>query len=289
MQIGVTTYSFSQLVRKTGADYFKICDLAKEIGYSFMDFTDIEPAMAGVFDDIEAAKLIRAHCEKIGLEVGCYTVGADFVNGSNGDMQAEIAAVKHKVDVAAALGAKIMRHDSTGGFKSPAQGRNYYDAVKMIAPAIREVTRYAASLGIKTCTENHGCFMQDSNRVEALILAVDDPNYGWLVDVGNFACADEDSVHAVSVAAPYAFHVHVKDFLYKSGKEMDPGDGWFKTRGGNYIRGTVVGHGTIPVVQCINILKKAGYDGKLPVEFEGMEENMDALKAAYNYMSRIVD
>lgn len=129
--------------------------------------------------------------------------------------------------------------------------------------------------------------MQDSNRVEELILAVDDPNYGWLVDIGNFICADEESTHAVSIAAQYVFHAHIKDFLYKSGREINPGDGWFKTRGGNYIRGTVIGHGVIPVAQCVEILKKAGYDGKFTVEFEGMEENMDALKAAYNYMKRI--
>ncbi|MBQ2756692.1 MAG: sugar phosphate isomerase/epimerase [Oscillospiraceae bacterium] len=289
MKIGVTSYSFSQMIRKTGTNYFRICDAAKEMGYEFMDFTDIDPALAGADNDIKAAKVINDYCGKIGLEIGCYTVGADFINGSNGNVKAEIENIKHKVDVAAALGAKIMRHDATGGFKSQEQGRNYRDAIKLIAEPIREVTRYAAFLGIKTCTENHGYFMQDSNRVEELILAVDDPNYGWLVDMGNFMCADEDSVHAVSTAAPYAFYVHVKDFLWKSGKELTPGDVWFQTRGGNYLRGTVVGHGVVPVAQCINILKNAGYDGNLTVEFEGMEENTDALKAAYNYMKRITE
>jgi len=287
MEIGVTTYSFNQMMRKTGADYFKICDIAKEIGYSFMDFTDIDPALAGKEDDIEAAETIRRYCESIGLNIGCYTVGADFINGSGGDIDAEIAKTKHKVDIAKALGADIMRHDSTSGFKTDGRERSYRDAIEIIAPAIREVTRYAASLGIRTCTENHGYYMQDSKRVEKLIRTVGDPNYGWLVDIGNFRCADEDSIHAVNTAAPYAFHVHVKDFLYKPGSELDPGDGWFKTRGGNYIRGTVIGHGIIPVTQCIAMLRKAGYDGRFTVEFEGMEENLDALKAAFNYMTRI--
>ncbi len=287
MQIGVTTYSFEQLFRKTGADYFKVCDIAKEIGYEFLDVTDIIPERAGVTDETEAAKILGDYCKRIGLEIGCYTVGADFINGSGGDINAEIAAIKHKVDIARALGAEIMRHDSASGTGGREKLRNYRDVIEVIAPAIREVTQYAASFGIRTCTENHGYFMQDSSRVEALILAVNDPNYGWLVDIGNFRCADEDSIHAVSTAAPYAFHVHVKDFLYKPGTEKDPGDGWFRTRGGNYIRGTVIGHGVIPVAQCVAILGNAGYDGKFTVEFEGMEENIDALRAAYNYMKRI--
>jgi len=140
---------------------------------------------------------------------------------------------------------------------------------------------------VKTCTENHGFIFQDSARVEALIRAVDHPNYGWLVDMGNFCCADESSSYAVGIAAPYAFHVHAKDFLIKSGACIDPGNGWFRSRGGNYLRGTIVGHGEIPVTQCVQILKNAGYDGWLSLEFEGMEENLPAVEAGLAYLRRI--
>ena len=33
MKIGVSSYSFSRYMRETGANYFKICDHAKEIGF----------------------------------------------------------------------------------------------------------------------------------------------------------------------------------------------------------------------------------------------------------------
>ena len=77
---------------------------------------------------------------------------------------------------------------------------------------------------------------------------------------------------------PYAFHVHAKDFLLKSGGCIDPGEGWFRSRGQNFLRGTVVGHGVVPVAQCIAILKTAGYDGWLSLEFEGHEDNLPALR-----------
>jgi sugar phosphate isomerase/epimerase len=160
--------------------------------------------------------------------------------------------------------------------------------IRIAAPAIREVTEYAASKGIRTCTENHGYLMQDAQRVEELILAVGHENYGWLVDMGNFACADQDCAYSVGIAAPYAFHVHAKDFLIKSGSEIDPGMGWFRSRSGNYLRGTVAGHGAVPIAQCVYILKKAGYDGYLTLEFEGMEENLTAIEAGYAYLKRII-
>jgi hypothetical protein len=80
--------------------------------------------------------------------------------------------------------------------------------------------------------ENHGFFAQDSARVEKLLNAVNHPNFGWLVDMGNFVCADEEPYKAVGIAAPYAFHVHAKDFHIKSGMLPNPGQGWFRSRGG---------------------------------------------------------
>lgn len=284
MKIGVSSYSFARYMREKGANYIDICNLAKEIGYDGIEFIDLDPAISGK-DVMATAKEIREHCAQIGLEVSAYTIGANFLKD---DPKAEVERVKGCVDVAAELGAKTMRHDACWGPR-PTPRYTWRDAVAEIAPYIREVTEYAATKGIRTCTENHGQFIQSPERVEELIRTVNHPNYGWLVDMGNFICADCDSVEAVATAIPYAFHVHAKDFLLKKGCEFDPGMGWFKTRGQNYVRGTVVGHGVIPVYQCVNMFKAAGYEGYLSLEFEGMEDNLDALKAGYAYLRRCAE
>ena len=86
------------------------------------------------------------------------------------------------------------------------------------------------------------------------------------------------------IAAPYAFHVHVKDFLYKPAWAENPGQGWFPSRNGSFLRGTVAGHGVVPIRQCLSTLKKAGYAGVVSYEFEGMEENLPALEAAIAFL-----
>ena len=58
----------------------------------------------------------------------------------------------------------------------------------------------------------------------------------------------------------------------KAGSSPDPGGGWFPTRAGNRLRGAVLGHGEVPVAQCLGILKRAGYNGIVSLEFEGIEE-----------------
>ena len=285
MKVGVSSYSFLKYMRKTGCNYLKLCDLAKEMGFDGIEFTDLLPEVSGK-PALEAAAETRAHCEKLGLEVAAYTVGANFLCD---DPEKETARVQECVDVAAALGAKLMRHDCCWGLPKDPGVYTWRNAIEDTAPYIRRVTEYAEKKGVRTCTENHGFIMQDSNRVEQLIRTVNHPNYGWLVDMGNFLCADEDSIHALGTAVPYAFHVHVKDFLLKPGDALNPGMGWFRTRGGNFIRGTIAGNGVIPVAQCIYMLKQAGSAGVHSLEFEGMEENLPALEAGLAYIRKAME
>lgn len=276
MQIGVSSYSFNAYRSRTGCSYLALCDKAKELGFTGIEFVDLEGD-----DPLKTAAEIREHCETIGLSVIAYTVSADFMVD---DPEKTVAAVCHKIDICEALGAKLLRHDVCYSLPDdPLFG--WEDAVARMAPYIRRVTAYAAEKGIRTCTENHGYIFQKPERVEALIRAVGHKNYGWLCDMGNFLCADADPVLSVTTAARYAFHVHAKDFLFKEGGTEQP-DGFFPTAGRNWLRGTVVGHGVVPVAQCLEILKTAGYDGWVSLEFEGPEDPLAALLWGLQYLQK---
>lgn len=275
MKVSVSSYSFRKYQEQTKCDDFAICDLAKEIGFEGIEFVGL-----CCEDHVKHATELREYCKKIDLPIVAYTVGADLLNG---DVDKQVEDLCHQVDIAAALGAPLMRHDVCYSLKKEPL-YNWQKAVTDMAPRIRKVTEYAAEKGIKTCSENHGFIFQAPERVEALILAVDNENYGWLCDIGNFLCADAEPTKSVAIAAPYTIHVHAKDFLFKKGEKPE---GFFETTGCNGLRGTVLGHGIVPVKQCLNVLKKAGYDGWVSLEFEGMEDNKEALKIGYNYLKQL--
>jgi sugar phosphate isomerase/epimerase len=77
----------------------------------------------------------------------------------------------------------------------------------------------------------------------------------------------------------------VKDFLIKSGERAKP-EGFFETRGGNYLRGTVLGHGEVPIETALKALKRAGYDGYVSLEFEGVEDNLRGIALGYENIKR---
>lgn len=285
MKTAVSSYSFRKLMLNQGISIFEVIEKAKEIGFDAIEFTNLEIPTEN--DDVfELAKNVKEKADKVGIKISCYSVSADLLCGSDGDLEKEIEAVKRKVDIANTLGVKLMRHDATFNFPKAPLGFN--DVLPHLAEGCKKITEYAKSFGIKTMVENHGFFCQDSERMEALVNAVGDENFGLQVDMGNFLCVDENPILAVSRCAPYAYNAHVKDFIYKSG-EGDALDGFINTRGGAYIRGTVAGHGIVPIKQCTRALKKAGYDGFLTLEFEGWEETEHAIKAGFSTLSRLVN
>lgn len=283
MKLGVSSYSFHKYMAETGCDHRKVCDLAKEMGFEGIEFIDLIPKEGTKEDALREAREIRLHCEEINLPICAYTVGANFLAE---EIEKEVQRLCDQVDIAVELGVSVMRHDATFALPKK-EGYGWREGIRDMAPHIRRVTEYAEARGVRTCTENHGYIYQAPERVEELIRTVGHRNYGWLVDMGNFMCADADPTNAVGIAAPYAFHVHAKDFLWKSGALPMP-SGFFPTAGRNYLRGTVLGHGVVPVQNCVNVLKNAGYDGWLSLEFEGMEENLPALKASLEYLKSVV-
>ncbi len=285
MKISVSSYSFSQYLNDGRLTQLTCIAKAKELGFDAIEFTDLQPP-EGVTEE-EYARQIKAECDRVGLPVSNYTISADLLNN---DPKAEVERLKKKVDIAAILGTKSMRHDAAWGWKGenvrgPQGLRNIVDR---LADCCREVTEYAATKGIRTMVENHGIFLQDADRVELLINTVNHPNFGWLCDMGNFMCADEDPTVSCGKAAPYVFYAHAKDFISKSGNEPDPGEGFFQTRSGNYRRGTIIGHGAVPVKQCLRILRNNGYDGYLGVEFEGIEDSLLGLRIGLANLRRFV-
>ncbi len=281
MKTSVSSYSYLKYMRSTGADLFKICDLAKKTGFDGIEFTRLNEDGRSFDETRKLASELKSHCDEIGLPIVAYAVGANFLCQ---DPSAEAEKIKRDADIAASLSAPVMRHDVC--YSLPKKHLySYRDAAKDMAPYIRDVADYAMKIGVKTCTENHGYIFQSPERVELLMLTVNHPSYGWLCDIGNFLCADADPVKAVTVAKDYVFHAHVKDFLFKDGSVARP-SGFFGTSGGNHIRGTILGHGTVPVRNCLSILKNSGYDGYVSLEFEGPEDNLEAISASYGFLKK---
>ena len=287
MKVSVSSYSFMQSIWAGKMTQFDCVAKAREMGFDAIEFVDIDGGEDYALQ-VENAKKIRAEADRVGIPIVAYAISACLCWGSPEREAAEVERLKRQLDIAHILGARVMRHDACGWLEKTGRQRSFDMMLPTVAENARQVAEYGASLGIMTCTENHGYISQDSDRMERLFNAVAHDNYGLLVDMGNFICVDEDPATAVSRVAPYAIHVHIKDMYVRD----EPG-AFIRTptRGGRYFGGAVVGEGDVPVKRCLRILKQAGYDDYVSLEYEGMEDCLSAiargLQNVRQYLSEI--
>jgi len=273
MKIAVSSYSFSQAMNDGRMGILDVIPKAKAMGY---DGVEIVRGNQSDEEMTALASVLRVQSKELDMPIIAYMVGADFLK--NG-VDSEVERLKREAEIAALMGAPRMRHDATQGKDADGNPVPWEEALPVLADGYRRVTEFAAGLGVHTMIENHGYYAQDALRVKALVEAVGHKNFGWLCDMGNFMCADEIPVESVAIAAPMAMHAHAKDFHYKKADEFIPKQGFFPTRAGNALRGSIIGHGEVNVAECLKILRAAGYDSWLSVEFEGIEDCLMALEA----------
>lgn len=268
MKLGVSTYSLNNAIQ---SGQMNVLDVLQWIADQGGEHVEVAPSGFDLAQDKGLADEIRQKTLELGIEVSGYSIGANFIKDTQEAYEKEIERVKQEVDIAHRLGVKFMRHDVASRNRSECTIANFDADLDRLANACRIVADYAFQYGITTSVENHGFYVQASDRVQRLLHAVNRDNYKTTMDVGNFMCVDEDSVVSVKKNIVYASVVHLKDF-YRRPAYRDPGEGWFKTLSGNYLRGAIVGQGDIDIPEVIKVIKQSGFDGYITIEFEGMED-----------------
>lgn len=281
MKFGVSTYS---LVSAIHSGHMSIADVIQFIAEIGGEHVEIVPIGYSLTEDPGLIEVITATAAAAGIEVSNYAIGANFLTEDEAALTFEVERVKREVEIAAKLGVSFMRHDVAS---TPDVSIAHFNAVlPQLAAACRTIADYAAGFGITTSVENHGYFIQNSDRVQALLQAVDRANFKTTLDIGNFMCADEDSPAAVRNNLPFASVVHFKDFYHRPSYQ-NPGEGWFQTTAGNYLRGAIVGQGDIDMREVVRLVKSSGYDGYVSLEFEGLEECRQGTRIGLDNLRRL--
>ncbi|QGN32906.1 sugar phosphate isomerase/epimerase [Microlunatus sp. Gsoil 973] len=277
ISFGFSSYSFSQKLRSGEMTLPDVIDWVAD-----SEGEHLELAVAGqhgpdapipnLESDPEYVDSIRAKAEQSGVTLSNIAVGANFYTSDQAELEAEVKRVKAYVDLAEQLGITLMRHDVVAhkgleGDDTPL----FEEALPLIVGATKEIAGYAAGKGITTSLENHGFFVQSADRVRRIVHAVGEPNFKTTLDVGNFVCVDEDPTASVPQNLPYAMIVHFKDFYIRPA-DKDPGEGWFLSKGGKFLRGAIVGNGDIDLRSVAKSIKESSYQGYASIEFEGIED-----------------
>ena len=289
MQVGLSVYSLYGAIYRKEMNVLDAVRLAAEWGADCVELVDfVLPA-----EDEDFAAALSDVLKATGLIVSSYCTGINVLGVTAAERAEAMAKVKAKIDFAHRVGAKVFRSDLAGGRSASECGAVAFDAdLPALVAAARELADYAKPLGITVTAENHGIYVNGADRLQRLISMTGKGNYGCTLDVGNCLCVDEDAYAFTNTLLPYAAAVHFKDFLVRkaSGDALRDPVGranWFATRGGNFLRGTIVGDGDIDTAAVMGLLKKASFDGPVIVEFEGPEACAAGARASLEYVKAL--
>jgi inosose dehydratase len=293
VKVGLSTYS---LLPAINSGKMNVLDVIQWIADNGGEHVEIVPFGYKLIDNDGLIEDIRKKAQEVKIEISNYAILADLVQENDEAYESEIRRLMNEVDIANKLGVKMMRHDVSAYRRHANQNTiiQYIRDLPKIVEACQRIADYAARYDIITMVENHGFYVNGSDRIIQLIHEVSRPNYKMTLDIGNFLCVDEEPIIGVKKSLAYTNMIHIKDFYYRSYRrnpgattEFDCAGEWFTTVNGNYLRGAIVGQGDMDIWEVISLIKKSGYNGYASIEFEGMEDCMIGSKISMENIRRI--
>ena len=290
-KFGVSIYSISRhIVSKaiTPEEAVKwLCEQGSEV-------IEIVPFGIDILSDKNLASRMKAAALEHNVPIDNYSLNANFLMISEAELAEEINRVKAHLDAAKQLGISTFRCDSAG-FRRPIEENTiekFIEELPIICETYDRLADYAETLGIKLLLENHGFHANGAERVRLILKSVKSKNFAHQLDVGNYICVDDKPEIAVKKMLPFAEVLHMKDFYVR---QSDPGDAtqfdcsgaWFRSLGGQYLRGSIMGQGDLDMVDIIRSVKASGFNGNIYIEYEGMEDCYYGTKVSLDNLKRI--
>ena len=204
---------------------------------------------------------IKRHAFLRGMAISGTAVGNNFILRPGEKRDREIANVKKWIDHASVLGTSHIR--IFAGSAPPGMAPD--EARQLCVSAIEECCDYAGGRGIFLGLENHGGIVATAGEILEIVRAVKSPWLGINLDTGNFQT--DDPYGDLAKIAPYAVNVQMKGEVHPRGKGDEPAD----------------------LPRLVKILRDAGYQGYVALEYESKEDPWTAVPGLLKRMKELFE
>ena len=263
MKCGLSMYSLLAPVRAGQLDLYGFLDYAARVGAEGVELLDM-------FWKDENSEIVevRRRCAALGLLLPVYSISTNFFQPDAAARAQQLKSLCHGVDVAAQLGAGLLRVFS--GDQIP--GYSLEQGINWVVDSLAAGADYASSQGITLALENHGHVAGRSEQVRGIIEAVSSPALRANLDTGNFLLVGQNPLQAASALVDLVALVHLKDFTYAAPDETGH---VYQGLDGKSYTGSIVGEGLVDLAGIHSVLAGHGYDGWLSLEYEGNAEPLE--------------
>ncbi len=202
LKIGTTTWSYNL---NLDSGLMNLEDIIGEVSTQGMTVLEVEHRRFASHTDAYYERIQRLFADN-GLE---FIMAMDFpflLMADEEGVEAARTRFKQQLTTARRLGAKIIRMMG-GKLCSPPDETTLARWIEILKKAVE----IAAAKNIKLALENHSDFYME--QLEEIVLKCGSPFFGITLDSANAFRIGEDELETVKRLAPYAFHLHLKDYV----------------------------------------------------------------------------
>jgi len=228
--------------KDSGMSMFELLDFCAEQNFDAVDITGyFFPGYPKVPDD-EFINSVKKRAFELGLDISGTGVRNDFASPDPAKRAADVKHVKEWIDVAAKLGAPVIRVFSG---PIPKGYENKWDSIAgYMAACLKECADYGKLRGVLVGVQNHGDFLKTADDCIKLLKLVDSDWFGIIVDTGYFITPDP--YVDIAKVMPYAVNFQIKESPFG-----------------------VLSRVRIDLKRLMKIIDESGYRGYLPIETLG--------------------
>jgi len=212
-KISLNAYSFNDPLTKAKTTLDEVLEFCAKQNFDAIDITGYYfPGYPEIPTDDYIYHLKRkAH--QLGVEISGTGIRNDFSEPDKTKRAAEVTFVKKWIEVAAKLGAPVIRI-----FTGKALPANYTweQAAEWIAEDIRSCVEYGKQHGVIVAVQNHNDFVKTADQAINILKKVNSEWFGLVLDTGSFVTLEPYS--EIKKTADYAVNWQVKEKLNYNGK-----------------------------------------------------------------------
>ncbi len=274
LRVALNAYSFNRLLndrlrgRGPGISLIQVLEFAASCGFAGFDATGYyfpgypkRPADA----EVDA---VRRRAAELGLGISGTGVRNNFTTADQAIRAAGVAHIKEWVEVAARLGAPVVRVFADTQLRAQtwetvAPGCTRAQVQAWISDALRQCAEHAQRFGVRIGVQNHGDFLRTGSQLLDLVAAVGSPWCGVIVDTGYFMSADPYA--DMALVAPQALNWQIKRSPFGADSPVDT-----------------------DLDRLMRLIRASGYHGYLPLEVLAPKGAViDPFKAVTDFLAQL--
>jgi sugar phosphate isomerase/epimerase len=245
LKLSLNAFSFNQLLqnhlqgKSPGLSLLELLDFCAEQEFDAIDPTGYYfPGYPEVPEDAFINQFKR-RAFQLGLDISGTGIRNDFATPDADQRAADVRRAKAWIEVAAKLGAPVIR--LFAGAVPAGYAERWDEAAAWMIDGLRECAAHGEKFGVMVGVQNHGDMLRNADQVIKVIDAVASDWFGAIVDTGNMMTADP--YVDIARVVPYAVNWQVKE----------------SPRGPNSPE-------RIDLARLVGIIRAGGYRGYVPIE-----------------------